>query len=103
MLYMNKPAEVIEDKAAPSDIEAIDIENYPNSIQVNDSLQKVNLQNTFGIFSYWMVDKGATTQVIENKQDSCLVKGKVIVNRKSFYRNEKVYYTIAVIFARGYL
>ena len=59
MLYMNKPAEVFEDKEAPSDIEAIEIENYPNSIQVNDSLQKVNLQNTFGIFSYWMVDKGA--------------------------------------------
>ena len=36
----------------------------------------------------------APIQVIESKQDSCLVKGKVIVNRKSLYNNEKVYYTI---------
>ncbi|MDA9036579.1 membrane protein insertase YidC [Flavobacteriaceae bacterium] len=68
MLYMNKPAEVAEDKAAPSDIEAIDTTNSPNPIQINDSLQKVNLQNTFGIFSNWMVDKGTETQVIENKK-----------------------------------
>jgi hypothetical protein len=40
MLYMNKPAEVTEDKAAPSDIEAIDTTNSPNPIQINDSLQK---------------------------------------------------------------
>ena len=68
MLYMNKPAEVAEDKASPSDIEAIDTTNSPNPIQINDSLQKVNLQNTFGIFSNWMVDKGTETQVIENKK-----------------------------------
>ena len=36
-------------------------------IQLNDSLKKINLQSTFGIFSNWMTDQGATTQIIENK------------------------------------
>ena len=37
------------------------------SIQLNDSLQKINLQSTFGIFSNWITDQGAITQILENK------------------------------------
>ena len=67
MLYVNKPEEGANPGAEPDKIEvAPQVEQTP-PIQLNDSLQKINLQSTFGIFSNWMTDQGAATQRLENK------------------------------------
>ena len=67
MLYVNKPEEGANPGAEPDKTEvAPKVEQTP-SIQLNDSLQKINLQSTFGIFSNWMTDQGAATQRLENK------------------------------------
>ena len=67
MLYVNKP----EDELNPAvESEKTEVAIQPNeapTIQLNDSLQKLNLQSTFGIFSNWMTDQGAATQILENK------------------------------------
>ena len=67
MLYVNKPEEGANPAAEPDKTEvAPQVEQTP-PIQLNDSLQKINLQSTFGIFSNWMTDQGAATQRLENK------------------------------------
>ena len=68
MLYVNKPEEGVNPPVEP---EKTEVASQPREvappIQLNDSLQKINLQSTFGIFSNWMTDQGATTQTLENK------------------------------------
>jgi YidC/Oxa1 family membrane protein insertase len=68
MLYVNKPEEGANPPVEP---EKTEVASQPRGvappIQLNDSLQKINLQSTFGIFSNWMTDQGATTQTLENK------------------------------------
>jgi YidC/Oxa1 family membrane protein insertase len=66
MLYVNRPEEKVMSDAQPINTEAVK-EQQPSPIQLNDSLKRINLQSTFGIFSNWMVDKGAKIQKIENK------------------------------------
>ena len=67
MLYVNKPEEganpPVESEKTQLKTEQKDVA----PIKLNDSLKKINLQSTFGIFSNWMTDQGATTQIIENK------------------------------------
>ena len=67
MLYVNKPEEGVNQAV---ETEKTEVANQPKEappIQLNDSLQKINLQSTFGIFSNWMTDQGAATQILENK------------------------------------
>ena len=68
MLYVNQPEEGANLAAEP---EKKVVSSQPKelvpSIQLNDSLQKINLKSTFGIFSNWMTDQGAITQILENK------------------------------------
>ncbi|MEC8636513.1 MAG: membrane protein insertase YidC [Bacteroidota bacterium] len=68
MLYVNQPEEGVNLAAEP---EKTVVSSQPKelvpSIQLNDSLQKINLQSTFGIFSNWITDQGAITQILENK------------------------------------
>ncbi|MDA9596952.1 membrane protein insertase YidC [Flavobacteriaceae bacterium] len=67
MLYVNRPEEGASLIAEPSETEsASEQKKAAPPIQLNDSLQKVNLQSTFGIFSNWMTDQGASTQRLEN-------------------------------------
>ena len=68
MLYVNK----LEEGETPLvELENTEVTNQKKEeappIQLNDSLQKFNLQSTFGIFSNWMTDKGASSQRLENK------------------------------------
>ena len=67
MLYVNKPEEGASPTAEPEKNEAVSQSKEAPPIQLNDSLQKINLQSTFGIFSNWMTDQGAQTQRLENK------------------------------------
>ena len=67
MLYVNKPEEGTSPSAQPEKTEVATEQKEAPPIQLNDSLHKINLQSTFGIFSNWMTDQGATTQIIENK------------------------------------
>ena len=67
MLYVNKPEEDASPTAEPEKTEAVRQSKEAPPIQLNDSLQKINLQSTFGIFSNWMTDQGAQTQRLENK------------------------------------
>ena len=67
MLYVNRPEETVISDAQPTNTEAVTENQQPSPIQLNDSLKRINLQSTFGIFSNWMVDKGAKIQKIENK------------------------------------
>ena len=67
MLYVNKPEEGAN---LPFESEKTELKTEQKDvppIQLNDSLKKINLESTFGIFSNWMTDQGATTQIIENK------------------------------------
>ena len=67
MLYVNKPEEGAN---LPVESEKTELKTEQKDvppIQLNDSLKKINLESTFGIFSNWMTDQGATTQIIENK------------------------------------
>ena len=66
MLYVNRPEETVISDAQPINTQAV-TEQQPSPIQLNDSLKRINLQSTFGIFSNWMVDKAAKIQKIENK------------------------------------
>ena len=69
MLYVNRPEETVVSDVQPTNTEAAVMENQqPSPIQLNDSLLRINLQSTFGVFSNWMVDRGAKNQKIENKQ-----------------------------------
>ena len=67
MLYVNKPGEGANPPVEPEKTELKTEQRDVAPIQLNDSLKKINLQSTFGIFSNWMTDQGATTQIIENK------------------------------------
>ena len=67
MLYVNKPEEGANPPVEPEKTELKTEQKDVAPIQLNDSLKKINLQSTFGIFSNWMTDQGATTQIIENK------------------------------------
>ncbi|MBH46218.1 MAG: membrane protein insertase YidC [Flavobacteriaceae bacterium] len=67
MLYVNQPEEVASPPATPTNTEAAVDAVEPLAVPLNDSLQKINLQSTFGIFSNWMTDKGAVVQKIENQ------------------------------------
>ncbi len=67
MLYVNRPGEKGISDAQSTNIETVTENQQPSPIQLNDSLKRINLQSTFGIFSNWMVDKGAEIQKIENK------------------------------------
>ena len=67
MLYVNKPEEGASPTGEPEKTEAVSQSKEAPPIQLNDSLQKINLQSTFGIFSNWMTDQGAQTQRLENK------------------------------------
>ena len=67
MLYVNKPEEGVNQAFEPEKTEVATQPKESPTIQLNDSLQKVNLQSTFGIFSNWMTDQGAATQILENK------------------------------------
>ena len=67
MLYVNKPEEGANPTVEPKKTELKTEQKDMAPIQLNDSLKKINLQSTFGIFSNWMTDRGATTQIIENK------------------------------------
>ena len=67
MLYVNRPEEGASPVAEPQKTEAAsEQKKVAPPLQLNDSLQKVNLQSTFGIFSNWMTDQGASTQRLEN-------------------------------------
>ena len=68
MLYVNKLEEGGTPVVEPENTEVTNQkkEEAP-PIQLNDSLRKFNLQSTFGIFSNWMTDKGASSQRLENK------------------------------------
>ena len=68
MLYVNRPDEGASAVEQPENTETVSEQKQPAPIRLNDSLQKVNLQNTFGIFSNWMTDQGAGSQIIENKK-----------------------------------
>ena len=67
MLYVNKPEEGANPPVEPEKTKLKTEQKDVVQIQLNDSLKKINLQSTFGIFSNWMTDQGATTQIIENK------------------------------------
>ena len=67
MLYVNKPEEGANPPVEPEKTKIKTEQKDVAQIQLNDSLKKINLQSTFGIFSNWMTDQGATTQIIENK------------------------------------
>lgn len=67
MLYMNRPEEDTSTEGQTVNTEAV-TEQEQAPLQLNDSLQQINLKSTFGIFSNWMMDQGATTQVLENKE-----------------------------------
>ena len=67
MLYVNRPEEGVNTVAQPENTVSKVEQQQPPSIQMNDSLQKVNIQSAFGIFSNWMTDQGAQTQKLENK------------------------------------
>ena len=67
MLYVNRPEEGASPVAEPQKTEAAsEQKKVAPPLQLNDSLQKVNLLSTFGIFSNWMTDQGASTQRLEN-------------------------------------
>ena len=68
MLYVNRPDEGASAVEQPENTETVSEQKQPAPIRLNDSLQKVNIQNTFGIFSNWMTDQGAGSQIIENKK-----------------------------------
>ena len=67
MLYVNRPEEDTSTEGQTVNTEAV-TEQEQAPLQLNDSLQQINLKSTFGIFSNWMMDQGATTQVLENKE-----------------------------------
>jgi YidC/Oxa1 family membrane protein insertase len=67
MLYVNQPEEVASPPATPENTEAAVDAVETLAVPLNDSLQKINLQTTFGIFSNWMTDQGAVVQKIENQ------------------------------------
>ena len=67
MLYVNKPEEGVNPAVETEKTEVASQPKEAPPIQLNDSLQKINLQSTFGIFSNWMTDQGAPTQILENK------------------------------------
>ena len=67
MLYVNKPEEGVNPAVEPEKTEVANQPKEAPPIQLNDSLQKINLQSTFGIFSNWMTDQGAAPQMLENK------------------------------------
>ena len=67
MLYVNKPEEGVNPAVEPEKTEVANQPKEAPPIQLNDSLQKINLQSTFGIFSNWMTDQGAAPQTLENK------------------------------------
>ena len=67
MLYVNQPEEVASPPATPENTEAAVDAIETLAVPLNDSLQKINLQSTFGIFSNWMTDQGAVVQKIENQ------------------------------------
>ncbi len=67
MLYVNQPEEVAIPPATPENTEAAVDAVETLADPLNDSLQKINLQSTFGIFSNWMTDQGAVVQKIENQ------------------------------------
>ena len=67
MLYVNKPEEVVNPAIESEKTEVASQPKEAPPIQLNDSLQKINLQSTFGIFSNWMTDQGAAPQMLENK------------------------------------
>ena len=67
MLYVNRTEEGASPVAEPQKTEAAsEQKKVAPPLQLNDSLQKVNLLSTFGIFSNWMTDQGASTQRLEN-------------------------------------
>ena len=68
MLYENRPEEGVNSTTPSTATESV-AEPRPEQplIQMSDSLQQINLQNAFGIFTNWMTDQGATTQKIENQ------------------------------------
>ena len=68
MLYFNRSEEAVILDAQPTKTEAVKENQKASPIQLNDSLLRINLQSTFGIFSNWMVDRGDKIQKIENKQ-----------------------------------
>lgn len=68
MLYVNRPEEGASPVEQPENTETLSEQKPPTPIRLNDSLQKVNLQNAFGIFSNWMTDQGAASQTLENKK-----------------------------------
>ena len=67
MLYVNQPEEVASPPATPENTEAAVDAVETLAVPLNDSLQKINLQTTFGIYSNWMTDQGAVVQKIENQ------------------------------------
>ena len=67
MLYVNKPEEGLNPAIETEKTEVASQPKEAPPIQLNDSLQKINLQSTFGIFSNWMTDQGAAPQMLENK------------------------------------
>lgn len=67
MLYVNKPEEGVNPAVETEKTEVARQPKEAPPIQLNDSLQKINLQSTFGIFSNWMTDQGAAPQTLENK------------------------------------
>ena len=67
MLYVNKPEEGVNPAVETEKTEVTSQPKEAPPIQLNDSLQKINLQSTFGIFSNWMTDQGAAPQMLENK------------------------------------
>ena len=68
MMYVNQP-EPGDNTAAPPENTEVAAEETPTAppTQTNDSLQKINLQSTFGIFTNWMTDQGGSLQRLENK------------------------------------
>ena len=68
MLYENPPEEDVNSTTPSTATESVADPRPEQPLnQMSDSLQQINLQNAFGIFTNWMTDQGATTQKIENQ------------------------------------
>ena len=68
MLYVNRPDEVVSPEVKLPSTESINDQVQPALIKLNDSLNRINIETTYGIFSNWMTDKGAKKQELENKE-----------------------------------
>ena len=68
MLYVNRPDEVVSPEVKQSSTESINEQVQPALTKLNDSLNRISIETTYGIFSNWMTNNGAKKQELENKE-----------------------------------